>query len=147
MLNVSYKIVANRQDAEDIVQDCFIKAFQKIHQVKEEISLGAWLKRIVINASLDSVRKNKKESWLEETNIIDKNIETEEKDNCTEVSIQKIKACMDLLKEKYRIILTLYMIEDYSHKEISEILDMNESTVRNQYRRGKSQLIQLIKAH
>jgi RNA polymerase sigma-70 factor (ECF subfamily) len=147
MLNASYRIVANRQDAEDIVQDCFIKAFQKIHQIKEEVTLGAWLKRIVINASLDCVRKNKNESWLEETSILETKPEEEEKDSYTDVSVQKIKTCMNLLKEKYRIILNLYMIEDYSHKEISEMLEMNESTVRNQYRRGKNQLIQLIKTN
>lgn len=149
MLNVSYRIVANKQDAEDIVQECFIKAFQKIHQIKEETNLGAWLKRIVINASLDSVRKNKDEFWLEESTILDTKAEVDlvENENCTEVSIKKIMACMNLLKEKYRIILNLYMIEDYTHKEIGKILNMNESTVRNQYRRGKNQLIQLIKAN
>lgn len=149
MLNVSYRIVSNRQDAEDIVQESFLKAFQKMYQIKEETNLGAWLKRIVINASLDSVRKNKDEFWLEETTILDTKTEVDlvENENCTEVSVKKIMACMNLLKEKYRIILNLYMIEDYTHKEIGKILNMNESTVRNQYRRGKNQLIQLIKAN
>ena len=145
MYNVSFRIVRNREDAEDIIQECFIKAFQKVHQIKEEMSLGAWLKRIVVNSSLDRVRKKKKESWLEETTILETETEELEIENEDEVSVQKIKECLSQLKEKYRIILTLYMIEDYNHREISELLNIKESTVRNQYRRGKNQLIDLLK--
>ena len=144
MYNVSVRIVRSREDAEDIVQECFIKAFQKVHQIKEEMSLGAWLKRIVVNSSLDSVRKKKKESWIEETHILDTETEEIELEDTTTLSVQKIKECMNQLKEKYRIILVLYMIEDYNHREISELLHIKESTVRNQYRIGKSRLIELL---
>jgi RNA polymerase sigma-70 factor (ECF subfamily) len=144
MYNVSFRIVKSREDAEDIIQECFIKGFQKIHQIKEEVSLGAWLKRIVVNASLDSIRKKKKETWIEETRVLE--VETEEKEvkDTTDVSVMAIKECMNQLKEKYRIILVLYMIEDYNHREISQLLNLKESTVRNQYRRGKNQLIELL---
>lgn len=145
MYNTSYRIVRSREDAEDIIQECFIKAFQKMHQIKEEVSLGAWLKRIVINSSLDRVRKKKKETWIEETRVLDSEPEESEMEAYSEVSVEHIKECMNQLKEKYRIILVLYMVEDYNHREIGELLNIKESTVRNQYRRGKSQLLDLLK--
>ena len=141
MYNVSVRIVKNRQDAEDIVQESFIKAFQKIGQVKDEISLGAWLKRIVINASLDFIRKNKNQFWIEEKEIISEEVEELEIEVSSGISVEKIKECIQSLKEKYSIILVLYMIEDYNHREIGEMLKLKESTVRNQYRRGKNQLV------
>ena len=132
MYNVSYRIVQSREDAEDIVQESLVKGFQKIHQIKEELSLGAWLKRIVVNASLDCVRKKKKESWIEETRVLETDTVEREIEDDSQVTVALIKQCLSELKEKYRIILTL---------EISEMLNIKESTVRNQYRRGKNRLI------
>ncbi len=143
MYNVSYRIVRNRHDAEDITQESFIKGFEKIGQIKEEVSLGAWLKRISVNASLDLVRKRKNEYWVDEMVVTEDSEEMELNDE-SGVTIELVKNCINQLKEKYRIILVLYMIEDYNHREISEILKLKESTVRNQYRRGKNQLIEMI---
>lgn len=145
MYNSSLRIVRNREDAEDIIQECFIKSFQKMSQIKEEVSLGAWLKRIVVNRSLDHIRKKKQESWIEETRILETESEELEIEEESNLSIERIKECINSLKEKYRVILILYMIEDYNHREISELLNIKESTVRNQYRRGKNQLIELLK--
>ncbi len=145
MYNVSYRIVKSREDAEDITQESFVKGFEKIGQIKEELSLGAWLKRIVVNASLDNVRKRRREQWIEETQIADESSEELELENCSEYSIELIKECLHSLKEKYRIILVLYMIEDYNHREISEMLNLKESTVRNQYRRGKNLLVETVR--
>lgn len=144
MYNVSFRIVKSRADAEDIVQESFIKGFEKIDQIKEEVSLGSWLKRIVINASLDLIRKRKKEYWIEETEILEKEVNEPEMEDYSQLEVNHIKECINKLKEKYRLILVLYMIEDYTHREISELLNLKESTVRNQYRRGKSQLIEMI---
>ncbi len=144
MFNACLRIVRSNHDAEDIVQESFIKGFQKIEQLKEETNLGAWLKRIVVNASLDFVRKKKKEQWIEES----QNVEVKEEEFTIEeekgVTIQIIKDCLEDVKEKYRVILVLYMIEDYNHREIGEMLNLKESTVRNQYRRGKNMLIEMI---
>jgi RNA polymerase sigma-70 factor (ECF subfamily) len=144
MFNACLRIVRSNHDAEDIVQESFVKGFQKIEQLKEETNLGAWLKRIVVNASLDFVRKRKREDWIEEQTIVE--IEAQELEVNEEggVTIQLIKDCLEEIKEKYRIILVLYMIEDYNHREIGEMLSLKESTVRNQYRRGKNILIEMI---
>tara|TARA_R110002073_G_scaffold8207_1_gene45694 strand:- start:133897 stop:134376 length:480 start_codon:yes stop_codon:yes gene_type:complete len=144
MYNVSYRIVRNRHDAEDVVQESFIKGFDKVHQIKEEVSLGAWLKRITVNASLDLVRKRKKEYWVDELHVSEEEVKDSEIEDFSEMTVKLIKECINNLKEKYRVILVLYMIEDYNHREISELLGLKESTVRNQYRRGKNQLIEMI---
>ncbi len=145
MFNASYRILRSREDAEDVVQECFIKAFEKIHQVKEDVKLGGWLRRIVVNASLDVVRKKKYQLEWNDLTIVEEEVEEELDTNYSGVSIDTIKKSINSLKEKYRIILMLYLIEDYTHKEISEMLGLNESTVRNQYRRGKQQLVKQLK--
>ena len=144
LFSSSVRILRNREDAEDVVQDVFIKGFQKIDQVKEGVSLGAWFRRIAVNASLDLIRKQKNMIWAEETNVLEKEYEDIEIDNDSGITVDLIKECINELKEKYRIVLVLYMIEDYNHREIAKQLHLKESTVRNQYARGKSQLIQMI---
>ncbi len=145
MFGAALRIVKSNIDAEDIVQDCFIKGFQKIHQLKEDANLGAWLKRIVVNKALDTVRNQNKITYTDDTYILEE--KPEEKDDIEpSISVDFVKKCINQLKEKYRIVLVLYMIEDYNHREIGEMLNIKESTVRNQYRRGKEQLLQLIKS-
>ncbi len=148
LYNSSFRILKNREDAQDAVQESFIKGFEKIHQIKEEKHLGSWLNRIVINYSLDVLRKRKKIVWLEETYLLETEIEEVVNEDDITFSVDKIKACIHQLKEKYRIVLVLYLIENYTHKEIGHLLKINESTVRNQYRRGKNMLLeQLNKNH
>ncbi|MFY0604072.1 MAG: RNA polymerase sigma factor [Flavobacteriaceae bacterium] len=138
------RILKSRENAEDIVQDSFIKGFQKIDQIKDGVCLGAWLRRIAVNASLDMIRKQKRTIWTEESNIIETSYEEVAIEEDSGVKIELVKECIQELKEKYRIILVLYLIEDYNHREIGEQLNIKESTVRNQYKRGKSQLLELI---
>jgi RNA polymerase sigma-70 factor (ECF subfamily) len=144
MYGAAVRILKSREEAEDVVQECFIKGFQKIHQLKEDANLGAWLKRIVVIKSLDIVRENKKITWVEETLILEKE-PTPEEENLSDVSVDFVKKCINQLKEKYSIVLTLYLIEEYNHREIGELLSIKESTVRNQFKRGKAQLLQLLK--
>ena len=146
MFGSAIRILKDRAEAEDVVQDSFIKGFQKIHQLEDEANLGAWLKRIVVNKSLDVVRNRKKIVFVDETHILETKIDDEDEIEET-VSIDYIKECINKLKDKYRIILVLYMIEDYNHREIGVMLSLKESTVRNQYKRGKDQLLAMIKKH
>ena len=143
MYNVSYRIVQNAHDAQDLVQDSLIKAFKNIVNLSEEAHLGGWLKRITVNTSLDHVRKKKRHVWIDESIQIEAEEEEKSELNFEEIagSVELIKKCLKTLKDKYRIILNLYLIEDYNHREISELLDLKESTVRNQYRRGKNLLL------
>ena len=138
------RILKSREDAEDIVQDSFIKGFQKINQVGEDVNLGAWFRKIAVNASLDMYRKQSKVVWVEESNVLDKEHEEISLDEDPQKTITFIKECIYNLKEKYRVVLVLYMIEDYNHREIAALLKTKESTIRNQYKRGKSQLLEMI---
>ena len=137
LYNVSLRIIKNQQDAQDMVHDAFIKAFQNIAKLENDLNLGPWLKRIVVNCSLDFLRKQKKLGWLQES------YELQEEETQTEMfedhslKIEDVKKAINALKDKYRIIIVLYLIEDYSHREIAEQLGLKESTVRNQYIRGK----------
>lgn len=139
LYNACWRIFKNRQDAEDAVHDTFIKGFKKIHQLRDDAQLIGWFKRIAINHSLDIIRK-RKNIWTEDVELVDME-EEEEFDEVDEISIATIKESIAQLSEKYSIILTLYLIEDYNHREISEMLQLKESTVRNQFRRGKAKLL------
>ena len=145
LYNSCFRILKNREDAEDLVQDAFIKGFQKIHQLTNNgVNLSAWFRRIAINLCFDKIRKDKNLFSIEDTKEIEAETVEMEFDKAEDVSIDFIKECIHTLKEKYRVIVVLYMIEDYTHREIAEILQLNESTVRNQYARGKNQLITML---
>ncbi|NVK52657.1 MAG: RNA polymerase sigma factor [Flavobacteriaceae bacterium] len=147
LYNSCYRILKSKEDAEDCTHDTFIKGFQKIQQVTDDIHIGAWLRRIAINTSLDKIRKEKNTFWAEESKEIEVTVEEIEIEEAEEISIDFIKECINQLKEKYRIIVVLYLIENYTHREIAELLNLNESTVRNQYVRGKSQLASILKEY
>ena len=145
MLGAALRILKNREEAEDIVQDCFIKAFEKIHHLKEDANLGGWLKRIVINKSLDIARSKYNFIITDELEILENEPEDVEDEISISTTVIDIKNCIYKLKDKYSTVLSLYLIEDYNHREIGELLNIKESTVRNQFRRGKQQLLKLIK--
>ena len=144
LYNVSLRIIKNKQDAQDIVHDGFIKAFQNISKLENDLNLGPWLKCIVINCSLDFLRKRKKLGRLQESYEFQKEEEQAEVFEDDSLKVEAIKKAINGLKDKYRIIIVLYLIEDYSHREIAEQLNLKESTVRNQYIRGKRLLIQQL---
>lgn len=146
MFNTSYRIVNNSTEAEDIMQDSFIDAFRKIETFKGTGSFGMWLKRIVINKSLDYLRKNKPILSLDETEIELEDI-TETDDSYAEnvfYQMEAIKDSMDKLPENYRIILSLYLLEGYDHQEIAQVLGISYNNVRARYTRAKQSLITMI---
>lgn len=142
MLIVALRFVKDTMEAEDIVQEAFIKAFLKLEQYKAEVSFGAWLKRIVINKCID-VLKSKRQRFLEleenHLNVVDADYENEwlvEDD----ITIEEVKAAIEQLPEKYKYVVMLYLIEGYDHQEISEILNISEVASRTQLSRGKQKL-------
>ena len=145
MYGVAVRILKSREEAEDIVQDCFIKAFEKISQLNDDANLGAWLKRIVVNKSLDVAKAKHKFIISDDYELLENKVEEKNDEVNATTSVQQIKQCIADLKDKYRIVLSLYLIEDYNHREIAEMLNTKESTIRNQFRRGKQQLLEMIK--
>ena len=139
MYNASYRILGDSEDAQDTVHDAFIKAFKAIVNVDDNLNLGAWLRRIVVNCSLDFLKKHKRiVRWDVSIDLEDED-ETEAMEDIT-LKAEVVKRAINRLNERSRITLVLYLIEDYTHKEIAQQLGLKESTVRNQYRRGKMQL-------
>ena len=143
LYNACFRIFKNKQDAEDAVHDTFIKGFQKIDQLREDSQIIGWFKRIAVNHSLDIIRK-RKNIWTDDIEIsdVEEDVEFEIEEG---ISVDEIKKSITELDNKYSIILSLYLIEDYNHREISEMLQLKESTVRNQFRRGKQKLLKNLK--
>lgn len=142
MFNVCMRILNNKEEAEDVLQESFISAFNKIAQFSFKGSFGSWLKRIVINRCLDSVRKRNFDIIpLAERDIADEEPEDEE----ISYTIEDIKRGITALPDGYRIVLTLYVFEEYSHKKIAEKLGISEGNSKSQYSRAKKKLVEWIK--
>lgn len=147
MFVVANRFVKDSMEAEDIVQESFIKAFKRIHQFKGEVTFGAWLKRIVINTSIDILKARKQRlTELEEVHL--KVIDTStDGDWLMEdvISLDDIKQAIETLPDKYKYVVMLFLVEGYDHQEISEILGITEVASRTQLSRGKSKLKELLK--
>ncbi len=146
MFNIAYRIANNREDAEDILQESFIECFRNLKSFRAESTFGAWLKSIVINKSIDHLRKKDIQLILQE-NLPDvpEEEEKEEENGETTLKISNIIHCMGLLPAGYRVVLSLYLLEGYDHSEISQILGISESTSKSQYSRARAKLKKLLK--
>lgn len=150
MYNIALRYVKQTDIAEDIIQEAFIKAFNKILMFNEKVTFGAWLKRIVINQSIDYLKKKKIAviSYDENPNTVDQVINNSIDWNTeTNSSAEKIIQAIAELPYKYRVILQLFLLEGYDHQEISEILNISQVASRTQLSRGKNKLKLSLKKH
>jgi RNA polymerase sigma factor (sigma-70 family) len=145
MYNTTLRIVRDPDDAEDVMQEAFLKAFLKLRSYRGEVSFGAWLKRIVLNKSLDFLRLKRDRISLDEVNEAE--IREEEPEEVIDVAYEAdaIKRAIFALPEGYRIVLSLILLEGYDHEEVSVILGISNATSRTQYHRAKKKLIELLK--
>lgn len=151
MFNVCYRIVNHHGEAEDVLQEAFIDAFAKIGTFRQEASFGMWLKQIVVNKAINSLRKKKielvtieNEGHNLENEVYAESITEPEESNC-DYRIEAINKGIEMLPEGYRVVLSLYLFEGYDHEEISTVLGISVSTSRTQYMRGKQRLNELLK--
>ncbi|MEN8125525.1 MAG: sigma-70 family RNA polymerase sigma factor [Bacteroidota bacterium] len=145
MYNTAYNIVNREAEAQDIMQESFIKAFKSISTYNGEASFGSWLKRIVINNSLDLLKKKK----IETISIDDHKVAVAEDDNWEieeKIPIKFIFECIEKLPLKYKNVVKLYLLEGYDHQEVSQILKISEVASRSQLFRGKNKLKELLKS-
>jgi RNA polymerase sigma-70 factor (ECF subfamily) len=142
MYNVALRIVNHIAEAEDVLQESFLDAFTRIENFRGETTFGLWLKQIVINKSINQLRKRRAEF----VNIDDVDIAEEEKDDTAyqDLRVNEIKEAVGELPDGYRVVLTLYLFEGYDHEEISHILKISENTSRTQYMRAKKKLNGLL---
>lgn len=143
MLGVCYRFAKNREDAEDMLQEGFIKVFTQIHQYRNEGALEGWIRRIIVHTCINILKKNKK--FSESVDIIHaSSIHIKEEVIPSIMQAKQVVECIRSLPIGYRTVLNLYAIEGYSHKEIAGMLDIEESTSRSQYTRAKAMLEDIL---
>jgi RNA polymerase sigma factor (sigma-70 family) len=139
MLAVCYRFAKNREDAEDMLQEGFIKIFSQLQQYRNEGALEGWIRRIVVHTCINFLKKNKKFSDTVDLMYIH-DYATNENLVPSILQAKQIVECIRMLPLGYRTVLNLYAIEGYAHKEIGEILEIGESSSRSQYTRAKAML-------
>ena len=142
MYNISIRMLGIKEDAEDIVQDSFVEAFKKLTSFRYESTFGFWLKRIVINKSINHLKL--KRIAISPIEDHDYHLHEEEEEKFDAVDIQKVKQGIEMLPVGYKQIINLYLIEGYDHVEIAEIMGITTSTSKSQYHRAKKKLIEII---
>ena len=145
MYFVALRFLRDSYEAEEAMQEGFIRAFTKLHQFDGEVTFGAWLKRIVINKCIDTLKARK----LELTALNENIMMTVEEENDWQVDdglgVEDVKKAINELPEKYKYSLMLYLLEGYDHQEISEILGISEVASRTLVHRGKKKLQDQLK--
>ncbi len=145
MYNTSLRLLNDSLEAEDVMQEAFLSAFKNLHTYKEEVSFGAWLKKIVVNRSLDVLKKRRidqepiDERRLAVTEVSDDDVLDE-----TMQKVAEVKQVISQLPENYRVLITLHLLEGYDHEEISEILGMTNANVRTTYSRARKRLQEML---
>lgn len=139
-------MVKVREDAEDVLQESFIEAFKNLNSFRYESTFGSWLKRIVINRSINHLKLKKLPLIAIEENDywIQSNDEDSTENKNIEFDVSKIKRGIETLPRGYQTIINLYLIEGYDHVEIGDILGINVSTSKSQYHRAKKKLIETM---
>jgi RNA polymerase sigma factor (sigma-70 family) len=146
MYNTSLRIVNHTADAEDVLQESFVDAFAAIESFAYKSTFGAWLKRIVINKSINSLRKRKMEIIdIEKTSALHIPEEDSFDEEGLKYKVEEIKKAVKELPNGYRTVISLHLFEGYDQEEIAEILQITHATVRTQYMRAKQKLLSLIK--
>lgn len=141
MYNSAYRILKDRFEAEDIMQEAFVTAFLKLDTFKAEVTFGAWLKKIVINKSLTQLKKNTKYKMVDIDTVLANTTEQEQEEfDCSSLKVKEVLNVIDSLQENYRLVLTLKLIEGYDYEEISEILNCTNQSSRVIFSRAKSKL-------
>jgi len=143
MLSVCYRFAHNREDAEDMLQEGFIKIFSQMHTFGNRGAFEGWIRRIVVHTCINVLKKNKR--FTESVDIIHATaVQVREESVPSIVQAKQIVECIRMLPIGYRTVLNLYAIEGYSHREIGTMLDIEESTSRSQYTRAKAMLEDIL---
>jgi len=140
MYNTAFRMVGDSDDAQDILQESFVSAFDHLDQYRGDSAFGAWLKRIVINKTLNHLKKkNKWEEMGSDEEFEEPYYEWEDVPE-HDMTVKEIKDAVSMLPSGFKSVLTLYLFEGYDHKEIGEILNISESTSKSQFNRAKKKL-------
>jgi RNA polymerase sigma-70 factor (ECF subfamily) len=146
MFNILVRMLNNREEAEDLLQEAFTEAFKNLNSFRYESTFGAWLKRIVVNKCINELKRRKTELVLVEDviEVFDGFEEDEKTEEDIKYEVEKIRKAVEKLPDGYRVIFSLYLLEGYDHSEISEILGISESTSKSQFLRAKAKVKELL---
>lgn len=144
MYNIGMRMLGNKEDAEDIVQESFVAAFKNLGGFNYESTFGAWLKRIVINKSINYLKAKRIPVVPMEDHEF--HLTEEPPFEVQAVDLKKVKRGIEKLPAGYKQIINLYLIEGYDHNEIGEVLGITTSTSKSQYHRAKKKLVEIITA-
>ncbi len=139
MLAVCMRYLKNKNEAEDALQDGFVKVFQKIPAFKMEGSLEGWIRRIMVNNSLDAIRKNKKHLLDDVIDAVQHKVSFTDF-QFDDMDLQVLLKIIAELPDGYRVVFNMFAIEGYSHKEIADTLGVTENTSKSQYSRARALL-------
>lgn len=143
MLGVCFRYTRNLTDAEDILQEGFVKVFKNLKQYNGSGELGAWIRRIMVNTAINEIKRSKlKLISQEEENDLHQTVANDDPEIL--LTAKEIASSLQLLPDGYRIVFNLHAIEGFSHNEIAEMLGVKTASVRSQYQRARRMLIQLL---
>ena len=144
MYNICYRKTNMQEEAEDMLQESFSYAFNKLGSFRYESSFGAWLKRIVVNTCINHLKKRRVDLVYTEQQRDpvpeDDYVDYEE----IKFKVESVMKAMENLPEGYRVVFSLYLLEGYDHKEIAEILGVTESTSKSQFLRAKQKIKDML---
>jgi len=149
MFNASLRITGDYAEAEDVLQESFLSAFRELHGYKGDSSFGSWLKRIVINKSINCLRNRR----LQLVPLAEQH-DGAGPDEADDLGLEGdaltwradvLRRCVQELPDGYRVVLSLYLLEGYDHAEIASILNITESTSKSQYSRARKKLLELAR--
>lgn len=143
MLAVCYRYAHSREDAEDMLQEGFIKVFTQLQRFEHRGSFEGWIRRIMVHTCINILKKNKK--FNESVDLIHaQGLSLKEDSIPALVQVKQIVECIRMLPTGYRTVLNLFAIEGYSHREIALLLDIEESTSRSQFTRARAMLEEML---
>lgn len=146
MLGLCYRYTKSLKDAEDVLQDGFVKVYTGLHQYKSDGPLGAWVRRIMVNTALNFLKKNRK--YRDEMYFSEQPLHPVADDNpAIDMDTKELASLIRQLPQGYQTIFNLYAVEGYTHVEIGEMLGISDGTSRSQYARARSLLISWIENH
>lgn len=146
MLGVCYRYTRSMRDAEDVLQEGFIKVFHHLHQYKQQGELGAWIRRIMVNTALNFLKRHRK--YQEEMFFTEEYLHPVVSDDATmRLQAKELADLIRQLPQGYQVIFNLHAVEGFSHVEIGEMLGISDGTSRSQYARARNLLITWLKKY
>lgn len=143
LFSICLKYSRNYAEAQDNLQDAFITIFGKINQYKNKGSFEGWLKRITVNIALQRYRKDNMFQIVNEDHLEDTDVTINEEDE-ENIPLQFLLECIQKLPNRYRLVFNLYVLDGYSHKEISKLLDISDGTSKSNLARARALLKDLV---